>query len=252
MNRMNVMRRVALVDLGRRPRAATVGVFVAAVVLASVAAASPHLPPLEGDWVVSTPIVLADASLTIRGQLVVENGGSLDLRGVSLSLEGNGDGDAGIEVRGGGVLLARPSPATGRRTRFRRGGRGRFSFAVRRGADFLLDRTVVAGAGWDEAHPGLIVEGYDAGQSPRLRIVQAEFRGGFTGVTLRESSLAIAASRFRRHRKAAVALDRSSAVLTAVDIREERTAIQATRSTLTIEGGWIAENGTGGRHVTRR
>ncbi|MGH7896368.1 MAG: hypothetical protein ACREQQ_00325, partial [Candidatus Binatia bacterium] len=147
------------------------------------------LPPPSGDWVVRAPLVLADITVRLRGDLIVERGGMLDLRGVRIEMEGAFDGERRIEVRDGGSLVAHRSPLTGRATVFTAGtGGGRYSFHVHPLAGFLLDGAEVRDSGWDLENPGLVVERNPSSGRGELLVFDSDFHDNFVGLTLRECS----------------------------------------------------------------
>lgn len=183
------------------------------------------LPLPFGDWVVRTPIVLADVTLTLRGNLIVVRGGSLDLRGVTLHLEGSTNGERRVEVQDGGRLSASRSPLTGRITTIDRGDAGRYAFEVAAGGELRLLGATIRGAGWDDDHPGLVVTGSPHG--PALTAVDCDFVGNFVGLTLRNASAEIAAARFESNDRAGLVLDRSTAEIQVAYFADEPTGVVA-------------------------
>lgn len=201
------------------------------------------LPLPVGDWIVRTPLVLSDVTLTLRGDLVIAGTGSLDLRGVTLRLEGNADGDRAIRVQPGGRLRTRLSPVTFRRTRIEKGdGSGRFSFEISRGAHVQLFGTSLRGAGWSDEHPGLVIDSVP-GSEPT--ITDCDFSGNFVGVTVRESGHEILFSRFAGNERAAVVIDRGAAVVRFVEMVEQPVGIDVgPESSLVLEGSFLSRNET--------
>src|SRR4029079_11098044 len=89
------------------------------------------VPPPRGDWVVRTPLVLADLTITLRGNLIVAPTGALALRRVELRLDGGRDGERRIDVQPGGRLSLVRSPVTNRGSRVSSRPRpGRYAFRV--------------------------------------------------------------------------------------------------------------------------
>jgi hypothetical protein len=201
-------------------------------------------PPPRGNWVIVTPVVLSDASLTIRGRLLVRSGGSLELHGVQLHLESDRHGDAGIEVEAGGSFTALRSTVTGRATRIDRGRRrGAYEFLVRSGGRLFLSEVELTGAGWDAEHPGLVVEGGPGERRDEAVLFGGEFRENHSGITLRGGEGDVVGSRFDGNLAAGVALERSQAVLSGVEIRREALGIRlADGSHALLDGATLLEN----------
>ena len=63
----------------------------------------------EGDWIVTGTEVVRDSTITLRGNLIVKDGGSLTLLRDTLYVQCSFDGEFGIEVNpgplGGGSLM---------------------------------------------------------------------------------------------------------------------------------------------------
>jgi hypothetical protein len=103
---------------------------------------------------------------------------------------------------------------TGRPTVFTAGkGRARYSFHVRRLAGFLLDGAEVRDAGWDLGNPGLVVERDPSSSQGELLVFDSDFHDNFVGLTLREFSGTVLASRFHDNKFVGIDLDRSPATL---------------------------------------
>lgn len=205
------------------------------------------LPLPFGDWVVTTPQIYSDVTITLRGNLIVQRGGSLDLHGVWLRLEGSRDGERRIEVRNGGALYARSSSITGRRTEIGRGdGPGRYAFHAAPSARLLLIGASVSGAGWDEAHPGLVIEGSGEPPTRDVSLLDCDFHDNFVGVTLRSFSGVILASRFRENERAGVALESAPATLSTLEITGQPVGIMLSGDgRAQIAGSVITENEIG-------
>lgn len=160
------------------------------------------LPLPRGDWIVQVPMVLVDVTIRLRGNLVVTETGSLDLRGVHLVMEGSSDGERTIEIRGGGRFASSPSPVTGRTTAITKGsGPGRYAFAVARDASLEIALTDVHDAGWDDEHPGVVVDGPPRIAGVARSILECDFSGNHVGLTVRGFSGAIQATRFHHNRR---------------------------------------------------
>jgi hypothetical protein len=168
------------------------------------------------------PQVYSDVTIELRGNLTIARGGSLTLRGVTLVMNGERDGDRRITVRRGGALAADVSPLTGRRTEIRRrAGGGRFAFEALRGARVQLVGALVSGAGWDDANPGLVLAGEGGPPTRDVAIFDCEFHDNYVGATLRSFSQAVLLSSFHDNLRAGIVLDRSSAGLEGVRLRRQ-------------------------------
>ena len=177
------------------------------------------LPLPRGDWVVTTPQVYMDVGITLRGNLIIKRGGSLDFRGVILRMNGDFHGQRRIEIREGGELFAGVSGISGRRTEIRRGGgSGRYAFRAARGASVTLVGAMISDAGWDDAHPGLVIEGPGLSGESDVSILDCDLHGNFVGLTLRGFSTAIVASRFRANDRAGLVVEDARVKLDAVEI----------------------------------
>ena len=78
-----------------------------ALLAALLAAASAHAadaPPPDGDWTVTGAVTLEDGAAMLRGDLVIEGGGDLTLRGYTLLFDCSRPKEFGLAVRPGGAL----------------------------------------------------------------------------------------------------------------------------------------------------
>ena len=182
-------------------------------------------PPLPlGDWVIRTPVVLADVTLRLRGNVIVERGGILVLRGATLRMEGERDGDRTIRVESGGRLVTSYSPLTRRRSEIRRGELpGRFSFEVARGGAVQLTSTIVSGAGWDAAHPGLVI---DSGEDGGATIADCDLFDNHVGITIRSGDHEIVASTVHDNEDAGLVVEGGSASVEVADFAAQAVAIR--------------------------
>lgn len=180
------------------------------------------LPLPCGDWVVTTPQLYSDATITLRGNLIIERGGSLDLRGVTLRMDGEVDGDRRIEIHEGGALFGGVSGISGRHTEIVRGdGLGRYAFRVFRGGRIRLVGVTVHDAGWDEVHPGLVIEGPGPSAETDVNLLDCDFGENFVGLTLRGYSTTIVASRFLSNERAGIVVENARVKLDTVEIRDQ-------------------------------
>ncbi len=99
--------------------------------------------PTSGDWIVTGLETIDHQIITLNGNLIVQNGGSLTLSSVTLTMNNSYNGEYGILIKSGGALTiekgtintATPDSA-------------RFSFAVESGSQFLMKDSEVHGCGW--------------------------------------------------------------------------------------------------------
>ncbi|MDE1858014.1 MAG: hypothetical protein KGI26_02970, partial [Thaumarchaeota archaeon] len=96
--------------------------------------------PLQGNWVVSGAQTVQNESITLDGNLTVENGGSLTLRNVTLVVDSSYDDQYGIQVlQGGSMFIYNSTIKPGASSK-------RFTFVVE-GNDFVIEGTSLQGVG---------------------------------------------------------------------------------------------------------
>lgn len=61
--------------------------------------------PVTGDWDISDNTVVEDQDVTVSGNVIVRNGGSLSMKNVTLTMKCAHDGEFGVIVENGGSLL---------------------------------------------------------------------------------------------------------------------------------------------------
>ena len=61
-------------------------------------------PPATGDWVITNQTKVWDDTVILKGNLIIENGGSLTFNNVTLVVTSTNGGDSYIEVKKGGAL----------------------------------------------------------------------------------------------------------------------------------------------------
>ncbi len=61
-------------------------------------------PPSSGDWEISDTTVIENEAIDLRGDLIVKNGGNLELRNVTLTLKCTRSGEFGVWIEPGGSL----------------------------------------------------------------------------------------------------------------------------------------------------
>lgn len=97
--------------------------------------------PTQGDWVVTSKTMVQNESIVLNGNLTVESGGNLTLRGVTLSLNVQRDGEYGIFVEAGGSLYIYDSTIASANQQLR------FAFFVN-GTRFVMEESSLQDAGW--------------------------------------------------------------------------------------------------------
>lgn len=78
--------------------------LAAVALLAEKPAAAQTDPPVSGDWVIADSTAVASTTVTVTGNVVVLNGGSLTLTNVALRITSSAPGEFGIYVRPGATL----------------------------------------------------------------------------------------------------------------------------------------------------
>jgi parallel beta-helix repeat protein len=124
-------------------------------------------PPATGDWTVSDTTVVINRTVDLHGNLTVTSGGDLTLTNVTLRVHSSAANANGILVEAGGTLhledhdgvpdtvgdwtwIYRGAPAWG------------YFFLAEAGADLIVERTVVSGAGDGSITGGLLVYANDS------------------------------------------------------------------------------------------
>ncbi|MBC8417055.1 MAG: right-handed parallel beta-helix repeat-containing protein [Desulfobacterales bacterium] len=98
---------------------------------------------LAQDWVVNGTELVENDSIVLAGNLVVEDGGTLTLRAVNLTMNNSYNGEYGLRVKSGGTLTIEGGSAVTATA-----DSGRFSFAVESGATFLMRDSELHRCGW--------------------------------------------------------------------------------------------------------
>jgi parallel beta-helix repeat protein len=93
------------------------------------------------DWIVTGEEVVENENIVLDGNLIVESGGSLTLRNITLRINVQYDGQYGISVEPRGTLFIYAS-------NIKSNSDYRFAFIVR-GANFIMKNSELNGAGWD-------------------------------------------------------------------------------------------------------
>lgn len=114
------------------------------------------------DWVVTGAEVRAGIPISLDGSLVVERGGSLTLRGVTLTLNNASHGQHGIRVKSGGALTIEANSVITTASND-----ARMYFAVEDGASLVMRSSELRRCGWAETsgyelpgqERGLVVRG---------------------------------------------------------------------------------------------
>lgn len=112
-------------------------------------------PPLEGDWIVTGDEVVENKTITLDGNLIVRNRGSLTLRNVTLTINNSYAGQYRISAEPGGSMFVLGSNITAADLEHK------FSFVVKK-ATFAMRNSELRGCGWLLTHtknePALTIE----------------------------------------------------------------------------------------------
>ena len=106
------------------------------------------------DWVVTGAEVIENQSKVLEGNLIVESGGNLTLRSVTLTLANTSDGQYGIRVKSGGAItieansLVTTTSAT-----------ARMYFTVEAGASLVMRASELRRCGWTPLETSIYGEG---------------------------------------------------------------------------------------------
>ena len=95
------------------------------------------------DWVVTGSEVVENQTILLNGNLEVEDGGDLTLRGVTLTMNNSYDGEYGILVKSGGAITIEERTVITAAS-----DSARFSFAVESAAGFLMRNSELSRCGW--------------------------------------------------------------------------------------------------------
>ena len=98
---------------------------------------------LAQDWVVTGTQVVENDAIALNGNLIVENGGNLTLRAVTLTMNNSYNGEYGIRVKSGGAITIEEGSVITATS-----DSDRFSFAVESGARFLMRNSELSRCGW--------------------------------------------------------------------------------------------------------
>ena len=103
----------------------------------------------DSDWVVTGVEMVENAEILLGGNLTVQNGGSLTLRNVRLTLNGAYHGEYGIQVETGGTMTIEAGSviAAARQD-------GHYSFVVETGSQFAMRESALHGCGWGSEWQG--------------------------------------------------------------------------------------------------
>ena len=100
------------------------------------------------DWVVTGSEVVENQTILLNGNLEVEDGGDLTLRGVTLTMNNSYDGEYGILVKSGGVIAIESETVI--TAAF---DSAHFTFVVEEGAQFSMKDSELHRCGWGEPYP---------------------------------------------------------------------------------------------------
>ena len=97
--------------------------------------------PSQGNWVVTGQEVVENRTIALNGNLTIEDGGSLTLRNVTLTVDSQYNGQYGISVEEGGSMFIYDSNITASNLK------NRFTFVVQ-GDNFEMTNSGLHGVGW--------------------------------------------------------------------------------------------------------
>ena len=98
---------------------------------------------LAQDWVVTGTQVVENDTIALNGNLIVENGGDLTLRAVTLTMNNSYNGEYGIRIKSGGAITIEEGTVITAAS-----DSAHFSFAVESGAGFLMKDSELSRCGW--------------------------------------------------------------------------------------------------------
>jgi len=177
--------------------------ILALVVIVSGGARATNDPPssggtVTGDWTVTDSRTYNDVTITLAGNLYVENGGVLVLGHVQLVMDASSQGQYGIDVHAGGKLVMQNSATITSSS-------AAYRFRVRpQGALNISDIGVRScGYAWgsDGETAGLFIE------SDSCNLTGATFSAGYYGVVVRGASIAATGCRFTDNSQGCVVID---------------------------------------------
>ncbi len=149
-------------------------------------------PPPTGDWVITGNQIAENRSLILNGNLRVENGGSLTLRRVQLTINSTYDGQYGIRVKSGATITIEDGSVITATNNT-----GRFTFIVEPNVGFVMRDSELHGCGWGtpyesyEDTAGLVIYADNAVVERNL------FSSNFNGIMLKGATgVQITANRF--------------------------------------------------------
>jgi len=103
---------------------------------------------LAQDWFVTGPQVVENDAILLNGNLIIENGGDLTLRGVTLTMNNTYNGEYGIRVKfGGSIIIENGTVITTASDSFH------FTFVVEAGTRFSMKDSELHRCGWGEPFP---------------------------------------------------------------------------------------------------
>lgn len=180
--------------------------FIALLFIFSGAASAANDPPpsggaVTGDWTVTETRAYNGVTITLRGNLVVDSGGTLVLDGALLVIDASTQGQYGIEVRNGGRLVMQNGANL-------TSSAAAYSFSVRQGGSLNISDSEVRRCGWawgsEGETAGLFIE------SENSALTRTLVAGGYYGVVVHESSPSFSDCRFQANSYGAAAVNSSS------------------------------------------
>jgi hypothetical protein len=102
-------------------------------------------PPATGDWIVTSDTYVHQETLTVNGNLTIEDGGKLTLDNTTLIVNGSFYGDLWINVENGGELNVINN------SRIKEGTLGvNYDFVFESGSSGIISESVITDCGWDD------------------------------------------------------------------------------------------------------
>ncbi len=117
--------------------------------------AAQQQPPPSGDWIINSPVEVINETLIINGSIIIVSGGRLTLVNSTLIMNVTYNGEHNITVRGGSRLSLYSSNITSINTNYR------YYIYVAPGAVFGSNNSLIGYAGYDDDHPGVLIETRD-------------------------------------------------------------------------------------------
>jgi len=193
------------------------------------------VPPLSGDWVVTGTESYYDTVVVLNGNLIVEDGGNLTFRKVTLEMNCAYDGQCNIEVRSGGrfyvldgSIITSVDPEK------------EYSFWVENGSIFRMKDSELHECGFEAGLGGLTIESND------VIIENNLISNNWYGIICESSNPVIRNNNISSNRVQAVCLGNSNATIEANYMKNNEGGIYVGYySSPIIQDNLITDNGFG-------